>query len=203
LAQGLAPLLSQRPQRPLHFIAIAGGPSMDVLNALILLRRDHPSALAGRAISIDVLDLEEAGPHFAAAALLALQEYGPLQGVPAALRHLSYDWNNTVALQYLLKALPTDAIVAASSEGGLFDYGNDEAVLANLKTLAAYSPPDAVLACTISRPDGAGRLLRRGAIATLVLRDLKDLQSLAEQTGWSIQSSRKRPMNFVALGTKQ
>jgi hypothetical protein len=203
LAQGLAPLLAQGPRRPLHFMDIAGGPSMDALNALILLRRDHPAALAGRDISLDVLDLEEAGPHFAAAALRALQEQGPLQGVPVSLRHLSYNWNDPVALAYLLKALPTDAIVAASSEGGLFDYGSDEAVLANLKTLAAGSPPDAILAATISRPDGAGNRLRRGALATLVLRDLKDLQSLAEQSGWTIQSSRKRPMNFVALGTKK
>jgi hypothetical protein len=203
LAQGLAPLLAQGPGRPLHFIDIAGGPSMDALNALILLRRDHPAALAGRSISIDVLDLEEAGPHFAAAALLALQEHGPLQGVPVSLRHLSYDWNDPVALEYLLKALPRDAIAAASSEGGLFDYGSDQIVLANLKTLAAFGPADTVLAGTISRPDGAGNRLRRGAIASLVLRDLKDWQSLADPSGWTIHGSRKRPMNFVVLATKK
>ena len=39
------PALAARPSAPLHFVNIAGGPASDSLNALILLKRDHPEWL--------------------------------------------------------------------------------------------------------------------------------------------------------------
>ena len=48
LADGLAPALAARPHRPVHMLNIGGGPAMDSLNALILLRKEHPD-VAGRA----------------------------------------------------------------------------------------------------------------------------------------------------------
>src|SRR5262249_28304252 len=53
LAETLAPRLADAAAgRSLRLVNIAGGPAMDSLNALILLRRDHPRALAGRRVWI-------------------------------------------------------------------------------------------------------------------------------------------------------
>ena len=48
LAEALAPTLEARPRHPLRLVNIAGGPAMDSLNALIVLRRDRPGVLDGR-----------------------------------------------------------------------------------------------------------------------------------------------------------
>ena len=62
---------------------------------------------------------------------------GPLAGLDVAFQHHPYDWNDTAPLARLLAGLTArGAIIAASSEGGLFEYGTDDAVVANLTALA-------------------------------------------------------------------
>ena len=56
---------------------IAGGPAIDCLNTLIVLRNEHPHLLEGRIIQIDVLDPDEAGPAFGKAALLPCHKTRP------------------------------------------------------------------------------------------------------------------------------
>jgi hypothetical protein len=171
---------------------------MDSLNALILLYKELPLAFAGRSVSIHVLDLETEGPHFAAAALSALQaEGGPLQGLGATLSVLPYNWADPLALEALLRSLPADAIVALSSEGGLFDYGSDADISANLKVLAQHGPPDCVLAASISRPDETQGPFQRQGIAKVQLRSLESFGALAAQAGWALGPSLSRPINFV------
>src|SRR5262249_12130762 len=61
----------------------------------------------------------------------------PLHGLEVQFQHHAYDWNDTAPLARLLGSLAArGAIIAASSEGGLFEYGTDEAVVANLTALA-------------------------------------------------------------------
>ena len=197
LADGLRPLLDAGPGRPLHLVNIAGGPSMDSLNALILLYKEKPAAFSGRLVCVHVLDLESEGAHFGGAALAALQgDGGPLQGLQATLQGLHYDWHDTLPLQALLRSLPSDALVAVSSEGGLFDYAADAPVLANLEALHG-GPSDTVLAASISRPDDAGGMFSRNAIANLVLRSLDNFKALAQEGGWTVVTDRQRPMNIV------
>ena len=74
MAETLTPALSANPQKPLRFVDIAGGPAISSLNALIALRKEKLGLLAGRAIEIDVLDLDDAGPAFGKAALVALSK---------------------------------------------------------------------------------------------------------------------------------
>ena len=51
-------------------------------------------------------------------------------------RHNAYDWNDPAPLVRLLAGLTgRGGIIAASSEGGLFEYGTDDAVIANLAAL--------------------------------------------------------------------
>jgi hypothetical protein len=138
LADALAPALAAEPTTPLHLINIAGGPALDSINALIMLNSAGTS-LRARQIVIHVLDAHEEGPCFGANALAALQRPGaPLHGLAVELRHQTYDWNATQLLADLLAWFTREpAITAASSEGGLFEYGSDEAIVANLEVLAS------------------------------------------------------------------
>jgi hypothetical protein len=121
---------------PLHLINIAGGPALDSINSLILLRRDRPELLQ-RPIVIHVLDRNEDGAFFGANALTVLKEKGhSLDGVDVAFAHQDYDWNETGSLSVLLSTIKSrGGVAAASSEGGLFEYGSDEAIVENLRVL--------------------------------------------------------------------
>jgi hypothetical protein len=137
LADGLAPRLAANARRPLHFLNIAGGPAIDSLNTLILLRQQRPAQLAERRVAVRVLDGDENGPAFGARALAALQEPGaPLAGLDITFEHTLYDWSDVSGLTAALKAAQTeDAQLVVSSEGGLFEYGSDQDILANLRAL--------------------------------------------------------------------
>lgn len=185
IAEGLAPALRGRPGAQLHLVDIAGGPAMDSLNALILLRVTAPELLA-RPVAIHVLDLDEKGPRFAAAALAALQaEGGPLAGLEIAIRHIPYDWSETALLARLLRDLAkAPAVIAASSEGGLFDYGSDEAVMANLAVLRQGRA--AFVAGSVTRADDLTRRSLAGGPFKLVPRGADLFGRLAAQAGWRL-----------------
>lgn len=184
LAEGLAAELTNRPSAPLSFINIAGGPAIDSMNALILLRR-RDGDLLRRPIAIHVLDQDEAGPAFGRNALAALmQDGGPLAGLDVAFHHHPYDWNEPVSLERILGGLTVSAIAAASSEGGLFEYGSDAAVIANLKALHAGEV--AMVAGSVTSDDESRRRMMTATRFKLVPRGLGGFAPLAETGGWRI-----------------
>ena len=176
--------VQERPGAALHLVNIAGGPAMDSLNALILLRAAAPRLLA-RPVAIHVLDLDDKGPRFGASALAALQAAGgPLAGLEIGFRHFAYDWNETAVLQHSLRDLPDPAVIAASSEGGLFDYGSDAAVAANL---AALREGDAsFVAGSVTRADELTRRSLASARFKLVPRGIDVFTALAGNAGWRL-----------------
>jgi len=134
MAAALQQPLAGNLAAPLHLMNIAGGPALDSINALIFLGRQH-AALLNRPIAIDVLDAQAEGPAFGANALAALQAAGaPLHGLDVSFAHRAYHWDDTAALRALLTQV-RGAVTVASSEGGLFEYGSDDAIVANLTTL--------------------------------------------------------------------
>jgi hypothetical protein len=184
-AEGLQPVLAARPGATLHLINIAGGPAADSLNALILLRAADPALLA-RPVRIHVLDLDAEGPRFGAAALAALQTPGnPLAGLDIAFRHLAYDWNDTAVLTRLLRDLAAaPAVIAATSEGGLFEYGSDAAVAANLAAL--HEGGASVVAGSVTRADAFTRRALTASRFKLVPRGAEVFAALAERAGWRL-----------------
>jgi hypothetical protein len=63
-------------------------------------------------------------------------QIGPLSGLNLEFDHRLYNWNQPQPLQTLLSAPEmAGAILAASSEGALFEYGSDRAIIDNLKAL--------------------------------------------------------------------
>ena len=197
LADALGPRLQASPGRALRFINIAGGPAMDSINALILLRRDHGRALAGRRVWIDVLDQDVEGPKFGARALTALTASGgALAGLDAKLLPIRANWADTVPLRDLLREVQAEGSVAAgSSEGGLFEYGSDEEITAVLTCLRDEAPAGFVMVGSVTRNDETSRRLRRGATHAIRPRGLEVFSALAARSGWRIGRAIGRPLS--------
>lgn len=178
---------------PLHFINIAGGPSIDSLNAIILVRRDRPELLR-RKIVVDVFDLDDDGPFFGANALAALMQAGrPLVGLDIKFVHRHYDWNDIAALTAHLAALKAAGGVAvASSEGGLFEYGEDEAIAANLKAL--HGGGVRLVAGSVTADDEARKRMIADSGFKLKPRGIRGFMPLAAQAGFAI--ARVLPAHF-------
>jgi hypothetical protein len=198
LAEALVPALEARPGVPLDLLNIAGGPAPDSLNALILLRRDHPGLVDGRPIGVHVFDLDTTGPAFAAKALAALTAAGgPLHGLAITLRHVAYDWREVDLLGREAAAIADrDGILAGSSEGGLFEYGSDEEVVANLDGLSRVLPPGAAFVGSVTRPDGIRPHLHVTSRVPTRPRTIEAFGALAARAGWTIDRVLPAPLSF-------
>src|SRR5215470_12882309 len=190
LAQALLARLGDAPpDAPLNLINIAGGPALDSINALIMLARAHATLLY-RPIAIHVFDAQQDGPTFGVRALLALTApEGPLHGLEVQFQHHAYDWNDTAPLARLLTDLAArGAIIAASSEGGLFEYGTDDAVVANLAALARAGVP--IVAGSVTSSSEVRKRMIAQTTLRLFARGLEGFAPLAERSGYAIAESR-------------
>lgn len=197
-ADGLASMLASNPARALTFINIAGGPASDNWNCLIHLQSTHPHLLAGRSINIAVLDLDHQGPSFGRRALETLcKTEAPLCGLNIQHEHLSYDWSHSERLPEILSMLDADnSACAISSEGGLFEYGSDEQIIANLLQIHAGTPPDAFITGTVTRDSDVIQAAHGNSTIKVRPRTLESFRKLAEAGGWSIQQVIERPMSY-------
>jgi hypothetical protein len=195
LAHTLLPLLRTDPHRSLRLLNIAGGPAMDSLNALILLNRHQPSVLSERIVSIDVLDLDDAGPAFGQASLAALsQPAGPLDGRRITFRHIHYDWKHAGQLIDLLSVGQRDnPITICSSEGGLFEYGSDAEIESNLKALRTQQV--VAIVGSVTRADEPIQQLRKASTPKTRPRGLECFANLITPTGWKIERVVERPFS--------
>jgi hypothetical protein len=195
IADALQPLLAANGA-PIHFLNIAGGPAMDSLNALLMLRKANRPSLAGRRISVQVLDGDVHGPAFGARALEALRAVGgPLDGVDASFRRLDYDWSQPATLAERIAPLAAQAIVICSSEGGLFEYGSDEEIVGNLQALGAVTPHVVATVGSVTRDDAAIRRLREQPGAATRPRGLAKLRPLVDRAGWQLERAIERPFS--------
>ena len=198
LAEALRAPLAAATDAPLHLVNIAGGPALDSMNALIMLARTHATLLR-RPITIEVFDAQPDGPTFGARALAALTApEGPLQGREVEFRHHVYDWNDTAPLARLLADLAArGAIVAASSEGGLFEYGADDAVVANLTALARAGVP--IVAGSVTSSSEVRKRMIAQTRFRLFARGLEGFAPLAERGGYAIAESRSAVVSEQVL----
>ena len=200
MAAAARPALEAEPGRPLEFIDIAGGPAIDSMNALIVLQKERPETLRGRRIGISVLDRDDAGPAFGAAALESLRASGaPLAALCVTFRHVRYDWADTAPLTSALEAAENDgALIVCSSEGGLFEYGADDEILRNLAAIGGWRNVLAV-AASVTRDDEVRRHLETTAPSTVHPRGLEVFRKLVEKAGWRIERAIERPLSDHVL----
>lgn len=184
-------------ERPLHLLNIAGGPAIDSLNALILLNRERPDLLTGRQIEVVVLDLDTDGPEFGARALRVLLAPGaPLGGREVRFRRVHYDWSNPTDLVPVLEeARAAHAVTLASSEGGLFEYGSDEQIVANLGTLRVGTGAGFALVGSVTRADAPMQRLRSSSSVPTRPRGLAVFSALIEPSGFSVERALERPFS--------
>ena len=76
------------------------------------------------------------------------------------------------------------SVIAASSEGGLFDYGSDAAVAANLAALRQGGA--SFVAGSVTRADELTRRSLAGARFKLVPRGVEVFAALAGNSGWRL-----------------
>ena len=198
LADGLAAGLAARPQRNVCLVNIGGGTGADSWNALIHVQREQAEVLAGRRIVITVMDVDPRGAGFGARAIEALR--GPsaaLSGVEIGFQYLSYEWSETERLRAALEELGgRDAVCGVSSEGGLFEYGSDEEIVANLKALYAGTAEDAFVVGSVTREGEAVRASRGAHRVATRPRTLEEFRRLSGVGGWRVQEIVERPFSF-------
>jgi hypothetical protein len=199
IADELAPLLAGRGSAPVHLVNIGGGPAMDSLNAAILVKRERADLLRGRQVFVHVLDVDEAGPRFGARALAALTSEGrPLGGLDIVLTHVPYDWTKPFDLDSELARITGDSVVICSSEGGLFEYGPDDVIAQNLKTLWKISPPISAVVGSIVRNNRMCEVLRKMSTLSFRTFEAVDFRVLAESVGWVVgQVIENNPMYSI------
>jgi hypothetical protein len=199
LIEGLLAPLTSRPKAQLTFINIAGGPSSDTLNALIVLRKNHPELLRGHKVRIKIFDLHDVAPEFAGKSLEALRAPGgSLEGLDVDLSHVIYDWSRPQDLAGALSDMGLkDDIVAVSSEGGLFCYGSDKDISENLKILSEVTPEDAVLVGSLSVREAQGAVFNRLSHAATIPRAMDEFKGLVCSCGWKVTGSTMSPLNTV------
>jgi hypothetical protein len=198
LAAGLATRLERGPDRPLWLVSLAGGAAMESLNALARLRRATPASIASRTIRLVVPDPDTRMTAFGRAALAAWRAPGgPLHGVDADLGREPYDWRDPESLDLVLATIPGSALVAIASEGGLFDYADDEGVARQLRSIRAGCPEETVVCGTVNLPNRAGALLSQASRTAVHPRTVKALGDLAASEGWKMVEVRERTLNAV------
>jgi hypothetical protein len=207
LADALISPLAAQPRAPVHLLNIGGGPAIDSMNALILVRKERPDLLAGRQIFIHSCDLNTAGPNFGARALSSLLAEGsPLFGLQISFQHTDYNWSDQSELLRLVRSFEDEqGVVAASSEGALFEYGIDEAIAGNLQALHEFTPGDTVIAGSLTRADDLGRRANGaglGSRAAIQFRSLDSFTAMALRCGWKITKCIDRPLSHDILMEK-
>lgn len=198
LADGLASKFAAKSGRPLCLVNIGGGPASDSWNALIYLQAESPKMLDGREIAISVMDLDPGGPRFGGRALQALSVPGqPLNGLKIDFKYFSYEWKDAQRLQDLLGELGAgDSACGISSEGGLFEYGSDEEVVANLKVLRTATAEDAFVVGSVTRDDAPVRASRIASRVATRPRSLDGFGALCEKGGWGVERVVARPFSY-------
>jgi hypothetical protein len=204
LADGLNVLLEGHPGRPVTMVDVAGGTAIATINALLLVRQAKRALLDGRTVAIRVFDAKPEGPGFGGRALAALSAEGaPLHGLDARFEFIPYDWNDTAVLaRELERERQAQAIVAVSSEGGLFDYGSDDAIRNNLRAIHTHAPSDAFVVGSVARNDGVAAEARETTNLAVVRHSLPQFSDLATAAGWQVEALIERPFTrMVRLQT--
>jgi hypothetical protein len=155
LADNLENLLACNPAQDLHLLNIGGGTGVDSWNGIILVKQKNPELLCARDTVIELLDIDPVAPSFGARALQALTaDNAPLANLRATLKYTHYDWNDVSALRRLLVKIDAPhKVVAASSEGGLLEYGSDDAISENLAILREQTGDRFFLVCSVFRDE--------------------------------------------------
>jgi hypothetical protein len=139
-------------------------------------------------------------PAFGARALERLKRAeAPLHGVEVSLEYVPYNWSQSDRLrEYGRQTGFKDSIVAVSSEGGLFNYGNDEEIVANLKAINELPSNAVVLFGTLAPAEGIALSFasETGSTST-IRRSVGGFTELVDKTPWVVRENHDTGMNYI------
>jgi hypothetical protein len=192
---GVSQTLAADPNRSLHLINIAGGPSADSWNTLIKLRRGG-TAFGSRILNVAVLDVDERGPAFGERVFEALRTQDtPLTGIDIHFKHYRYNWEAFDELKKILASADLKrSVCAVSSEGGLFEYGSDDDIVGNLIALREMTAQDTIIVGSACRESELTRI-HAGIGVTLRPRGRDAFAELVKQAGWRVETFVERPFH--------
>jgi hypothetical protein len=206
LADGLVVNGALQSGRNILLVNIGGGATSDSWNALIVLnfrvraglRFKNAKSLGGRRAVIAAMDLDDKGPAFGARAISALTGLGaPLEGLDIEARHFHYEWSQADRLRELLKELhASKAACGISSEGGLFEYGSNEEIVANLEALHSGTAGDAFVVGSVTRKGGPARASLIANRVSTRPRTIEGFRRLARRADWILHEVVERPFSF-------
>lgn len=177
---------------------LGGGVAADAFNALLLLRHERPALLKDRGLHIVVLDIDVEGPRFGSRAVSALcQESAPLAGLAVSFVHRIYDWADPSTPSEALDGPGPEAVVVATSEGGIFEYADDDTIRRNLERIRDVTPGDAALVGSLMRDDSLGWLVRGAGGPAMHPRGLAAFDLLVRRAGWGLDSASSNPLYHV------
>jgi hypothetical protein len=138
-----------------------------------------------------LLDLDDAGAFFCKNALQRLQAEGPLDGLDIDFVHRAYDRNDTFLVRHLLaEPAAQDVVIAASSEGGLLEYGSDETIVANLEALYVGGWGAQFFVGSVTRDDETRRRMIAACRFKRIPRGPERFLKLAGEGGFDVAQSR-------------
>jgi hypothetical protein len=206
-ADTLIPQLTDSPGKNLCFINIAGGTSCDSINALFLILKENPELLKNRNTEINVLDINPDGPDFADRSVRALKTGScKFHDLNISFRYIPYNWDNSTLLENLL-AERKDWLKICASEGGLFEYGSDEAIIQNLNILHRNSSGEITIAGSVLRDINT---IDKGSKAAMKITGIKarmlgtdGLNSFLEKTGWKLDKLMSDNPRYIVFSLKK
>jgi hypothetical protein len=134
-----------------------------------------------------VLDLDKSGPDFGSRALSALIADGAkLHGLNVTLNYIEYNWSDVAVLKRTIDKIEKDAVVAASSEAGLFEYGSDHDIIANLKAIRRGTPEDTFMVGSVIRDEINTRVARKSTNIVIRPFRLEVFKTLIGGAGWAV-----------------
>jgi hypothetical protein len=203
VAGAIIPLLSEHPAKDLCFINIAGGAASDTLNSIFLVQETKPDLLKNRKIEINVLDIDTAGPAFAERCIAD----GRLRDLNISFRHIYFNWNKTEILKDLLSERK-EWLQICTSEGGLFEYCNDDIIINNLNTIYSNSNADIIVGGSLMHDI---KTVDQGAVAALKISTsikprflgLDGLKSIIEKNKWIFERFIEGNPRYVVFALKK
>ncbi|MCG2817276.1 MAG: hypothetical protein L6425_15245 [Candidatus Aminicenantes bacterium] len=188
--EALSPQLRVRPGDRLCLINIAGGAASDSINTLRLIQEEDPSLLMDRRIEIHLFEIDALSSRFAEKSVKALKEPGcAFQKLDLTYQFHRTAWSETAELTNLLISRGND-IVVCSSEGGLFEYGQDEDIHAVLKTLNDHSSGSTIAVGSAlldrGRIDPTITAMAETSGAALRFLGKEGIQDILAPTGWAM-----------------
>ena len=116
---------------------------------------------------------------------------GQLHGFNIEFRHQDYDWRATALMDELMQDLISlDAVIIAASEGGLFEYGSDVNIVANLSRSGPVAGAPVVSSVPLTRADELRRRMIAESRFKLFPRGIEGFAPLAAKAGFKIAETR-------------